>query len=111
MELGPIVGRVFNLVGTSLDKIDQIEADIKTSDTSLKDKALDKGKEVASAVVDKGKDLAAAALEKGKEVTSSVVETIVETAKGPPRPSPEDERQAKIERLDEIIGRKDRRDD
>lgn len=86
MQLGPLVLLALKGGGMALDKMEAVEATIK---------------EKAPQVVDQ-------ALAKGKEVADKVREAMTPDPDAPPPPTDEEVRQEKIDRMDELLGKKKR---
>lgn len=86
MQLGPLIMMSFRGGGAVLDKMEQAEAHIKV---------------VAPQMVDQ-------ALAKGKEVAESLRDAVTPDPNAPPPPSEAEMRQDKIDRMDELLGKKKR---
>lgn len=89
MQLGPLIVLSLKGAGIVLDKMEAVEATIK---------------EVGPQVVDQ-------ALQKGKEVAGKVMEAVTPDPDAPPPPTQEEIRQEKIDRMDELLGKKKREKD
>ncbi|MBI4862296.1 MAG: hypothetical protein HY815_18865 [Candidatus Riflebacteria bacterium] len=83
MHLGPVLGFGVTAIGEGLDKVDQLEAKVKEAGPAVIGSAVDRGKQLTAAVVEK--------------LTAS---------DAPPEPTEEEARQAKIDRMDELLGKK-----
>lgn len=86
MQLGPLVILGLKGLGIVLDRMERVEVAIK---------------EVGPQVVD-------SAIAKGKEVAGRVMEAVTPDPDAPPPPSHEEIRQEKIDRMDELLGKKKR---
>ena len=88
MQLGPVANAGLTLLGVTLDTFDRLEKKMKTEGPAMVDSAAQSARELKETVADKVDDLIGGSDDQG------------------PRLTPEQERQAKIDKMDELLGKK-----